>query len=173
MDRGVTSNQVSLFGVGSLAVACLMPPSLALAAAIFILLYVLCDGIDGPLARQSGKVHDGGSLVDIVADQMGVVLLTAAATYHLDAFGPAMVLFSAAYTVFIGLVVYANELDLNMRLFVRSKYPFYALYVVGLYRHSDAVSLFCGLFALYYTVESALVLKKLYDYHASRQAEAD
>lgn len=173
MQKGITSNQVSLLGVGFLASACLMPPPLALPAVVLIVLYVLCDGIDGPLARQSGKAHDGGSLVDIVADQMGVVLLTASATYHLDAFGPAMVLFSSAYTVFIGLVVYANELDVSVRIFVRSKYPFYTLYGIGLYLNQDLVSWFCGLFAVYYAVESSTVLKKIYDYHASRGGQRD
>jgi Phosphatidylglycerophosphate synthase len=165
---GVTPNQVTLLGVVFLVLACLVPPDWYKVAIVFVVLNVTCDGIDGPLARRKGLAHPGGSLVDIVADQLGVVFLPAAAIYHLNAFGPVMLLFSSAYLLFIGLVVYANELGLEVRLFIRSKYPFYVLYLFCLYQRVDWVTYFCGAFVLYYSVESFFTLRKIYRYFGER-----
>lgn len=159
---GISPNQVSLIGIVFLVLACLFPPASYALAGLGIILYVICDGIDGPLARSSGKAHSGGALVDIIADQFGVVMVSAAAIQHLGAWGPVMVLFSAAYMLFIALAVYANELQLKVGLVIRSKYPFYVLYVICLYLRLDWVTYFCGGFALYYFVVSFLALRKIY-----------
>lgn len=167
---GVRPNQVSAAGVGFLVVAGLMPPSLAWLATLGMALYVLCDGLDGPLARRTGTPHPGGLLVDIVADQLGVVILPAAAIYHFGAWGPAMVLFAASYVAFIGLVIYANELRVELRRFIRSKYVFFLLYLGSLHLDTDLVSLFCGVFAAYYSVETFETLRRIYAFHAARHA---
>jgi len=166
----VTPNQVSAAGVGFLVVAGLTPPSLAWLAVLAMALYVLCDGLDGPLARRTGTPHPGGLLVDIVADQLGVIVLPAAAIYHIGAWGPAMVLFAATYVAFIGLVIYANELGVTLRRFVRSKYVFYLLYLASLHFDRDLVTLFCAVFALYHCVETFATLRRIYAFHAARQA---
>ncbi len=163
-----TSNQISVAGVAFLIAACLMPPSMAIAATICMAMYVLCDGIDGPLARKKGNAHDGGSLIDIVADQLGVVFLPAAAIYHLGAWGPAMVVFASAYIAFIGLVVYANDLGVTLRKFIRSKYFFFLLYLGSLFLEKDLVSYFCAGFAVYYSVESFETLRRIYNFQDSR-----
>ncbi|MFH1914308.1 MAG: CDP-alcohol phosphatidyltransferase family protein [Pseudomonadota bacterium] len=167
---GVRPNQVSAAGVGFLVLAGLTPPSLAWLAILGMAMYVLCDGLDGPLARRTGTPHPGGLLVDIVADQLGVVILPAAAIYHFGAWGPAMVLFAAAYVAFIGLVVYANVLRVELRRFIRSKYAFFLLYLASLYFNRDLVSYFCALFALYYSVETFETLRRIYAFHTARQA---
>lgn len=167
---GVTPNQISAAGVVFLVLAGLMPPSLAWLATLGMALYVLCDGLDGPLARKLGNVHPGGLLVDIVADQLGVVILPAAAVYHFGAWGPAMVLFASSYVAFIGLVIYANELKVELRRFLRSKYVFFLLYLGSLHLDTDMVSYFCGFFALYHLVEMGETLRRIYGFHAARHA---
>jgi phosphatidylglycerophosphate synthase len=168
----VTPNQISAAGVAFLILAGLMPPPQAGLATLFMALYVLCDGLDGPLARKLGTPHPGGLLVDIVADQLGVVFLPAAAIYHIHAWGPAMVLFAASYVAFIGLVVYANELGVELRRFIRSKYAFFLLYLASLYLERDLVTYFCGFFAVYYSVETYETLRRIYAHHERLHAEA-
>ncbi|MBG0791371.1 MAG: CDP-alcohol phosphatidyltransferase family protein [Desulfovibrionaceae bacterium] len=162
---GVTPNQVSTTGVLFLTATCLLPPSQATPALICMALYVLCDGIDGPLARRMGMDHTGGALVDIVADHVGVVFLSAAAIYHLGAWGPAMVVFVGAYLLFIGLVVYANSRGLTLRRFVRTKYVFFLLYLGSLYAESDLVTYFCGVCGVYYSIEIFEALRRIYIHH--------
>ena len=164
----ITPNRVSIIGVLALLAVCLMPPSLALLATLFMALYVLCDGIDGPLARRLEVIHDGGSLVDIVADQLGVVFLSAAAIHHLDAWGPAMVVFASAYLIFIALAVYGNSIGVEMHKVIRAKYLFFLLYLGSLFSGRDLVSYFCSGFALYYSVEVTESLRRIYRFHDDR-----
>jgi phosphatidylglycerophosphate synthase len=170
--RAVRPNQISAVGVACLVLAGLMPPSLAGLATLCMAGYVLCDGLDGPLARRLGTPHPGGLLVDIVADQLGVVFLPAAAIYHVGAWGPSMVLFAASYVAFIGLVIYANELRVELRRFIRSKYAFFLLYLGSLYTGKDLVSYFCGFFALYYSVETFETLRRIYAFHQAQHDAA-
>lgn len=164
----MTPNWVSVTGVLALLAVCLMPPSLALLATLFMALYVLCDGIDGPLARRLEVIHDGGSLVDIVADQLGVVFLSAAAIHHLDAWGPGMVVFASAYLIFIALAVYGNAIGVEMRKVVRAKYLFFLLYLGSLFSGKDLVTYFCTGFALYYSVQVIDSLRRIYRFHDNK-----
>lgn len=164
-QRGVSPNQVTLFGVLFLLATSLTPPAHALLATFFMALYVLCDGLDGPLARSTGRDHQGGSLMDIVADQLGVAILPAAAIQHLNAWGPGMVLFASAYLIFIALVLYANQLRVELRMFVRVKYLFFLLYLLSLHLERDLVSWPCAAFTLYYFAESQNVLLRIYRHH--------
>ncbi|MGE4291761.1 MAG: CDP-alcohol phosphatidyltransferase family protein [Desulfovibrio sp.] len=165
---GATPNQVTGVGVAFLMVACLLPNSLAVASATCIALYVFCDGLDGPLARRSGNAHPGGSLVDIVADQLGVVFLSAAAVHHLNAWGPAMVVFACSDLIFIGLVVYANALEVKLRKFIRAKYIFFLLYLGSLSLSRDLVTYFCAGFSVYYSVEAFEALYRIYNHHSGK-----
>lgn len=167
----VTPNRISIAGVIALLVVCLLPPSLPILATVFMALYVLCDGIDGPLARRLDIIHDGGSLVDIVADQLGVVFLSAAAIHHVGAWGPVMVVFASAYLIFIALAVYGNGIGVEMRKVVRAKYLFFLLYLGSLFLAKDLVSYFCGGFALYYSIQVVDSLRRIYAFHDSKLRE--
>lgn len=162
---GVTPNQVTLVGVLFLLATALAPADYAWTATGLMALYVLCDGIDGPLARRTGRDHSGGSLMDIVADQLGVAVLPAAAVQHLNAWGPGMVLFASSYLIFIALVLYANELKVRLRVFVRLKYLFFLLYLLSLHLNRDLVSWPCAAITLYYVAEAQNILLRIYRHH--------
>lgn len=159
---GITPNKITLAGVLALLATCLIPSTHPWIATACMALYVFCDGIDGPLARNQRLDHPGGSLVDIVADQLGVILLPAAAVAHLEAWGSGMVLFAGGYILFIALVVYANELAVPLRFFLRVKYVFFLLYLASLLTERDLVSWPGTIFAVYYLWESYNVLMRLY-----------
>ncbi len=171
IGKGITPNQVSITGVIFLLLVCFMPPSLAVLATCCMAMYVLCDGIDGPLARQTDQAHSGGSLIDIISDQLGVAFLPAAAIYHIGAWGPAMVLFASSYLIFIGLTVYANGMQVRLRKFIRSKYIFFLLYLGSLFTGEDLISYFCSAFFLYYSVEIIETLRRIYTFHAAQHIE--
>jgi len=165
-NRKVTANQITYLGVLFLVIAVFITPQYYLLSAFFIGLYVISDGIDGPLARVSGKSHTGGSILDIWADQLGVVLLPAAAIYHFGASGVSAVLFSCGYIIFIILVVYGNELGIRSWRFIRVKYLFYALYIFCLAANKDwGMSIFMGIFAIYYWLEILLRIQLIYKFY--------
>ncbi|QGY41121.1 CDP-alcohol phosphatidyltransferase [Pseudodesulfovibrio cashew] len=168
VSLGATANQISIIGVVFLLLACVLPHDYAYTATFFMALHVFCDGIDGPLARRLGSAHAGGSLIDIVVDQLGVVFLPAAAIYHFGAWGPAMVVFSSSYLIFIALAVYANELGVELRKFIRSKYLMFLLYLGSLHSKNDMVTYFCGAFAVYYSIEACEALRRIYLFHDTR-----
>ncbi|MCJ2163517.1 MULTISPECIES: CDP-alcohol phosphatidyltransferase family protein [unclassified Pseudodesulfovibrio] len=163
-----TPNQVSIAGVVCLMLTCLLPKSQAVMATSLMALYVFCDGIDGPLARRMGTAHPGGSLIDIVSDQLGVVFLSAAAIYHLGAWGPVMVIYASSYLIIIGLAVYANSLGIELRKFIRSKYIFFLLYLGSLLADRDLVTYFCAAFAFHYSIETFEALRRIYNHHAEK-----
>lgn len=162
MAVGVTPNQISLLGILVLAAACVAPFHYWPLMAAGILLYCFCDAIDGPLARVRGKTHDGGSLVDILADQTGVVFIPAAATWHLGTNGAAAVLFTAVYLLFIALVLYANGLKVELPKFYRMKYFLYGIYGVSMIFRTDGVIWFCLIFGLYYLVMVVVTTRLIY-----------
>jgi phosphatidylglycerophosphate synthase len=139
--------------------------------ALFLMLYVIADGIDGPLARAYGNNHEGGSIMDIYADQLGVVFLPAAASFHLDTNGTLAVLFSCGYIIFIVLVVYSNELHIVVKKFFRVKYPMYIFYTVCLFFNKEWMSYFFFVFCAYYWVKITFQLKTIYDFHGSTSGQ--
>jgi phosphatidylglycerophosphate synthase len=92
-----------------------------------LLLYVLLDGLDGPLARHQGKASKAGSINDITADQVGVPVVLGWMAYQGHAPGWAAALLSGLYIVCIyNLVLY--NLTGRRRLFtLRLKYPLFVL----------------------------------------------
>ena len=162
---GVTPTQVPLTGVFFLLLVAATPNRLPWAATAFMALYVLCDGLDGPLARRLNQAHEGGALYDTVADHLGVVVLPAAAIYHLGSYGPVMVLFSSSYVMFIALVIYANTNKVEIRRFVRCKYLFFLLYLASLFTARDLLTYFCAAFGTYHVIETVLVLRAIHAFH--------
>nr|CRH05572.1 Membrane protein of unknown function. Putative phosphatidyltransferase [Candidatus Magnetococcus massalia] len=149
---GVSANMITLASVLSLLIAAIFGPEQAYIAALFIAIYCLLDGLDGPLARATGRDCDGGALIEIAADQLGVILLPAVAIIHLGADGFTAVLFSNFYVGFIVLAVFCNSKGIAIPHYIRVKYPFYLVYLLSLYHAKDWVSLFMAIFIVYYAV---------------------
>ena len=82
-----------------------------------------------------------------------------------------MVVFVGAYLLFIGLVVYANSQGVTLRRFVRTKYVFFLLYLGSLYSGEDLVTYFCGVCAVYYSVEVFAALRRIYGHHGANRPD--
>ena len=168
IKAGVQPNLISALGVLFLLAACLQPAEYFYLTIVLLILYILCDGLDGPLARAMDRAHEGGSLVDILADHAGVIFVPAASIYHLGARGEAALVFSSVYLVFIGLVLYANELGVSLKRFFRLKYILYLLYVLSLILKKDLVSYLYIVLGIYYMVEIIDVLRRIYRFFEER-----
>jgi len=82
-----------------------------LTAFVFLLLHVLIDGIDGPLARYLGKAGDRGSFTDTAADQIVVTTTTISLILsgHLDAAAGGFYIFFYAAVVTFAFIRNALE----------------------------------------------------------------
>ena len=161
----ISANQVSCAGIAFLLIACALPPDHPVLISLGISLYVICDGIDGPLARAKQRSHPGGALIDTIADQMGVVFLPAAACHHFGAWAPGMVIFASFYLAFIALVIYANGIRVPLRGFIRTKYYFFCLYMLSAFVMKDYVTLFGTASGIYYMIQTFFVLRRIYMHH--------
>lgn len=123
------------------------------------------DGIDGPLARATNRAHDGGSIVDIVADQLGIVVLSASAIWHIGVQGVFALIFSTSYITFIVFVIFTSEKKIAIPSFFRSKYMFYVFYYFGLIGFIDTVNIFMIVFGVYYWIMSFVTLRLIYYYY--------
>jgi len=163
----VTPNQLTFIGIAFLLAGCAFGTDVPWAASVFLPLYCLMDGLDGPLARHRDTASKGGSLLDIIADQLGVVFVPAAAVYHLGADGAASTLFASFYVAFITVVIVANETGVKIPKFLRVKYVMYVVYCLCIIFNIDYMTHFLAIFSAYYVVMFALVVRALY-----RQMEA-
>ena len=160
----ITPNHITILGISFLMVACILPIDYYIIAAICLLLYCIADGIDGPLARCMGNAHQGGAIIDICADQVGVVLVAAASVYHMGADGIFAILFSSSYLAFISLAIYSNSHNIALWGCVRIKYFFYFIYVISIYMDYDLISYLMAVFSCYYIIYIIHSLHRIY-YH--------
>jgi phosphatidylglycerophosphate synthase len=155
----ITPNQVSLLGLVLLLGGAACPRSLYPLMMFLVILYVVTDGLDGCLARVTGKTSEGGSLVDIVVDQAGPIVLAASSTIHIHTVPSLAVLFSNVYLVTIGLILYVNTKNIPVKFTIyRIKYLFYITYALSFIIKFDVLSYFMGIASLYYVIIIFIVL---------------
>ena len=167
---GITPNMVTGFAVLLLILGCLAGPDWGWTASFLLFFYCVLDGIDGPLARASKKQNDGGAIIDMVADQAGVVLAPAAAIYHLGTDGISAVFFASSYIAFIALVVYANGAGVTLFKFVRIKYFFYFIYCLSILINYDLVTYFFYVTDVYYIGCILFALKLIHEHFDNQQS---
>ncbi|WP_316860860.1 CDP-alcohol phosphatidyltransferase family protein [uncultured Cohaesibacter sp.] len=148
---GVTPTMISLLGGLFAAIAVAIPGQHWPWVAAGFGLYILMDGLDGPLARITNAESQGGSLVDIIMDQFGVFLVTIGAIHWLGANPALNILFAFFYAHTIYLMVVCNLLKLQLPLIVRVKYFYFAIYIASLYLHQSLfLDVFSAIFLVYY-----------------------
>jgi phosphatidylglycerophosphate synthase len=161
----ITPNHVSLIGFLCLIGACIFPAGNFWSVSTLIALYCLMDALDGGMARLTGAANEGGALVDIIVDQAGPVLLSAAAIVHLGTNPVLAVLFSNFYIAFIALAIYANEKGINIGFFVRVKYVYYAFYGASFFFDYDLLTAFMAVFSVYYFLTGFFAIGKIYRFY--------
>lgn len=145
---GINADMVSLIGFGMLGFFIYFLQSAPYLACIFLLLHVLVDAFDGPLARYQKKDGDGGALVDIICDHTGmVVVVVSLVCYKL--INPAIsIIYVYVYTLMIVATVVRNRLGQPPRFVFRSKYYLYMLFGLWIFAGVNYINFFLGLFVL-------------------------
>lgn len=170
-QANVRPNFVTIAGIAFLVAGCVVGPGTGLQGpalwlpSLLIFCYCVLDGIDGPLARKSGRAHEGGAIVDIAADQLGVILVPAAAIFHLDSQPVVAILFSNAYIAFINFVAYCNTHGIRLPRFLRFKYPLYIGYCLSVGLDADIIGYLMIALLPYYAIMSLVALRAIYAFH--------
>jgi phosphatidylglycerophosphate synthase len=101
-----------------------------LAASACLLLHVGLDGLDGPLARRAGTDGRAGAFTDMCLDHAGflTVAVLLAASGRLN--GVVAAAYVATYTLSVVFTILLNLLHRPLRFVVRTKYLFYALFIL-------------------------------------------
>lgn len=168
-NHGISPDMVSLFGLAFLVPAAGLFESHPGLVILSLVLYVLMDGIDGSLARLTGKCSQAGALLDIVCDQAGMVVVTALYAHHGYLDGGLGCWYVAAYLAMIALSVFQNRLGVAMQTIFRSKYYLYAFYPVVMYtRWWRLLPYAVGIFAVLHTVSAGQSLWRIRAFYQRR-----
>ncbi|GMV95279.1 MAG: hypothetical protein AMXMBFR82_50570 [Candidatus Hydrogenedentota bacterium] len=95
-------------------------------AMVALLLHVLLDGLDGPLARHLGVASRSGSFTDSMADQTVIAASTLTLMYTQDADVFAGALYIVAYTVVVLFAMARNALNVPYSWLFRPRFLVYA-----------------------------------------------
>ena len=138
---GVTADQITAASLACGLAFCplwLWPGSPAwtkTAALVALLLHVLLDGLDGPLARHLGTASRRGSFTDTLADQIVVMASTlalmAVARPGLSVWAGGAYIF--CYTMVVGFAMVRNALGVPYSWLVRPRFWVYGWIAVDLF----------------------------------------
>lgn len=125
-DHGVTPNTLTLLSLVTGLLAALFLPFLKILALVFLLLHVLLDGIDGPLARFTGTESKKGSFTDTASDQVVVFAVMLALVSMNAASSLAAMVYVFSYTVVVGFAIIRNRLNIPYSWLIRPRFVVYA-----------------------------------------------
>ena len=125
---GVRADHFTLLGVALLIPFGYFFISNPVLAFWILFAYVVCDGIDGPYARVTKTANLGGAFADLVADQLGMVVVTLLAIHHGLVHPTLAAGYAIIYVVMIAFVVAQNSFKIGTPTVLRSKYVLYLTY---------------------------------------------
>ena len=99
-------------------------------ASVFLLLHVVIDGFDGPVARLRKEDGDSGAFTDILCDHTGMVVVITTLIF-VSLVNPLWaIIYVYLYSLMIIFVILRNKLNLPIKVVVRTKYYVYILYAI-------------------------------------------
>jgi len=127
---GITPDAISYFALFLLIPFTFFFVMTPLISSICLIFYVLLDGLDGSLARFQSTDNLGGSLTDIVVDQIGLIVIVGNLIYHGLTDATISFYYGILYIVMISFSVVQNALEIPLQRLIRSKYIIYLIYIV-------------------------------------------
>lgn len=121
---------------------------------IFLFTHVLLDGVDGSLARATGKSSRAGSFLDMLNDHTGMVIVVATVMYYSMLNSLLGLTYVYTYSLLVVFSLYQNSLGVPSNIVFRSKYLFYALCIlwalssINIFNVSTAVFILLTLISL-------------------------
>ena len=146
---GVTPNHLTLLSLLSgLAFCPLFLWGQTLASFVALLAHAVLDGLDGPLARFTGKSSNQGSFADTASDQV-VVTLTTVTMMHAGYAGLwSGVLYLFFYSIVVIFAMVRNALAIPYSWLVRPRFFVYVCIPVSVYWWRASLEILLWVFAL-------------------------
>ncbi len=132
-------------------------------AFFFLLLYVIIDGLDGSYARYLNRPTQAGAFTDIVADQLGMVVITLGFIQYNMVDGQVGAYYIMIYLAMITFSVLQNAHNIPMQYIFRSKYVLYGIYMIWAFTGLNLAPVLLPVFCVVMTfsvVQSFLRLKR-------------
>lgn len=121
--------------------------------ALFLLaLYVVLDGLDGSYARYLNRPTQSGAFTDMVADQLGMVVVALGFIQYRMVDGVVGAYYIMIYLTMIVMSVVQNAHHLPMQYIFRSKYLLYGFYMLWAFTGVNLAPVFLPAFCLIMTV---------------------
>ena len=133
INLGVKPNHLTLLSLLSGVGFFLLFPYSRLVALFLLALHVFLDGLDGPLARETGSASNRGSFTDTTADQIVVALSTLSLIYydHIKIIPGGLYIF--LYTIVVIFAMVRNGLAIPYSWVVRPRFYVFAWIPIELY----------------------------------------
>jgi phosphatidylglycerophosphate synthase len=164
--HNVHSDTVTL--ISFLTLAFFFVPLFALgyyvAAWAVIVVHLVLDGLDGPLARIGGYSSNRGALADIMNDITGMVVIVVVLVHSRFLNGTVGVLYVSSYLYLTILTIGLNILGASYRVILKSKYWMYVAMVVTVHAGVDVLNPFCAASVVYCVIYSAFAYVRLREY---------
>ncbi len=128
MRMGLVPDTISYVGITLLAGVILYFVRKPWLAAIFLLCHIICDGLDGAYARNTGKASQSGAFTDLVCDQFGMVVVAMLAIFHHMVEPLIGAVYVTLYLIVVVFGVIINVMGLRARITITSKYFLYITY---------------------------------------------
>lgn len=132
--------------------------------AVFLIVgYVVIDGLDGAYARYLDRPTQSGAFTDIIADQLGMVVITLGFMQYRMVDGLVGSYYIIIYLTMITFSVIQNAQGIPMQYIFRSKYILYGIYAFWAFFRVNLAPALLPLFCLAMTVsviQSYLRLKR-------------
>ena len=130
MKIGMTPDLLSYIGLLLLIVFIVYVLKNPILAAIMLLVHVIIDGFDGPLARLMKKAGDSGAFTDIICDHTGmaIVVITLIFVKLVNPWIAAIYIY--IYTIMIIFVIVRNRMKKPAKIIIRTKYYVYILFAI-------------------------------------------
>jgi len=130
---GLNANKLSYFGLFVLIGFIVYVKSNPVLAAIFLILHVVIDGVDGVLARSFQKESTQGELVDMICDHTGMFIVVLSLGWRELIDSTIGLLYVYSYTILMVFIVIRHMLKIPIKLWFRSKFFLYAIYLLWVF----------------------------------------
>ncbi len=160
---GISSDMVSYTGFFMLIGFIYYVESNPIYASIFLLLHVLIDSLDGPLARLNKTSKDSGAFTDMVCDHFGMAIVLITLIY-INLVNPVLAaIYIFLYIVMIIFIILRNKIQVPINYVFRSRfwvYIFYAIFAFSGINYLDYALIVFNLLMLPPVFASYFVIKK-------------
>lgn len=153
---GLVPDTISYLGIALLAGVIIYYVRNPILAACFLAGHILCDGLDGAFARNSGKASQSGAFTDLISDQLGMVIVAIMAVFHhfvtplVGAVYVVLYLIVVVFGVLMNLIGPGSRITLTSKYFLHAAYGIWALWGVNWF--PEVMSFFSVVMAVEATV---------------------